>query len=354
MERGLADTKKQTCRPQRRFVYLMYNKVCVAGTFAGLHRGHEAVLTAAFSAGEQVMIGLTTDAYVRKYKTSPISPLSPIRPIPSFRQRKLTLVRWLSEQGYLRRAHILPLNDPFGPAVSASFDALIVTPENRARGKEINRLRSRQGIKPLALLEVPLVRARDGRPISTTRVNQGEIDPHGKLILPDSLRPELRKPIGKLLVGEDIAASLQNNRQKILIAVGDITVKTLWDAGVTPALAVIDHQVARRPYPGLRSYRQTFLRYSRKISVKSGPGYLSREALAVVKEWSAKLEPWLLEIDGEEDLLTLPAILYAPVGTVVYYGQPGGGLVEVGISPRKKQLAAQLLRKFTHSTNRKR
>lgn len=51
-------------------------------------------------------------------------------------------------------------------------------------------------------------------------------------------------------------------------------------------------------------------------------------------------------IDGEEDLLVLPAIIYAPLGARVYYGQPGEGLVEVVVTHRKKRQALALLGKF--------
>ncbi len=41
-------------------------------------------------------------------------------------------------------------------------------------------------------------------------------------------------------------------------------------------------------------------------------------------------------MDGEEDLLTLVAILVAPAGSIVAYGQPEIGIVLVRISEDKK------------------
>ena len=37
-------------------------------------------------------------------------------------------------------------------------------------------------------------------------------------------------------------------------------------------------------------------------------------------------------VEGEEDLATLPAILYAPPGSVVVYGQPDEGSVLVKVN----------------------
>ena len=41
-------------------------------------------------------------------------------------------------------------------------------------------------------------------------------------------------------------------------------------------------------------------------------------------------------VDGEEDLATLPAILYAPLGSVVIYGQPNEGSVLVNVTSEMK------------------
>ena len=47
-------------------------------------------------------------------------------------------------------------------------------------------------------------------------------------------------------------------------------------------------------------------------------------------ECSFPIEPTLvIEVDGEEDLLLMPAVLHAPPGAVLFYGEPGEGLVAV-------------------------
>ena len=60
--------------------------------------------------------------------------------------------------------------------------------------------------------------------------------------------------------------------------------------------------------------------------VKSGPGFISREAMKTIEHFFASyvLRPtsYVLLIDGEEDLLVLPVLEYAPIGSILYYGQP--------------------------------
>ena len=85
-----------------------------------------------------------------------------------------------------------------------------------------------------------------------------------------------------------------------------------------------------------------------RVSIASGPGFIAKEAIEVIKKWTLHPEEKiLLAISGEEDLLALPAIAYGPVGAVVYYGQPGSGVVEVVVTPEKQNLAIALLNKFS-------
>jgi uncharacterized protein (UPF0218 family) len=51
-------------------------------------------------------------------------------------------------------------------------------------------------------------------------------------------------------------------------------------------------------------------------------------------------------VDGEEDLATLPAILYAPLGSVVVYGQPNEGSVLVKVTPEKKRHVEEFMNRM--------
>jgi len=54
----------------------------------------------------------------------------------------------------------------------------------------------------------------------------------------------------------------------------------------------------------------------------------------------------LVHIKGEEDLLTLPAVLFAPLDSVVCYGQPGKGMVLVKVTEEKKRGALKIAEKM--------
>ena len=53
--------------------------------------------------------------------------------------------------------------------------------------------------------------------------------------------------------------------------------------------------------------------------------------------------PVRLLVNGEEDLLVIPACIHAPANAVVLYGQPGRGLVVVPVSDEIKTRMQALL-----------
>jgi pantetheine-phosphate adenylyltransferase len=322
----------------------MYNHIVLGGTFDGLHKGHAHILTHAFTVGAHVTIGLTSEAYIKRFKKdSHVAPFS---------KRYGTLTKWLRKNNFASRATIALLDNHWGPAVLGEYDAIVVTRENREKAEEINAIRKERGIPPLEILEVDLISAQDKHPISSTRIRDGEIDRIGKMTLPDSLRPELQKPLGRLIAEEYISREVMKHKDDIVITVGDITTQTLFSYGVRPSLVIIDLRVERHPYQDLEAYK--FPKSYDVVWVVSGPGYISNRAVEEIKKWNRTVRTRkhvVLVVSGEEDLLTLPAIAHAPIGSIVYYGSPMAtgveGLVEVVVTEAKKQEIQGLLVKFT-------
>ena len=322
----------------------MYKHVFVGGTFDGLHKGHEAMLTKAFKEAEKVTIGVTSNEFVSQYKANP----KVIRP---HEERTKMLTDWLDGHGYKGKYDVISINDPWEPAASAQhYEAILVTTDTRFRGEEINVMRKKKSLAGLHLVEQQLVNAVDGKPISSTRVRAGEIDTQGRLIMPEKLRTVLSKPLGVVLAGDEIAASFHKNKDRPIIAVGDITTETLIANNVVPSLAIIDTIVARKSYKKLEEYH--FPADVRVLPIKSGPGYVATQAIDVIKVWSLRvqnnepIQKKVIVVEGEEDLLTLPAMAYSPVGAILYYGQPNAGICMVEITEKKKQEAEEFLNQF--------
>ncbi len=152
-----------------------YNVVAVGGTFDVLHVGHEKLLSRAFDLGEQVLIGVSGDDLVATlHKDHRVNP---------FKDRVRELKRFLRSRGWIKRSKISELRDSFGPALRRrQLQALVVSEETRPTAIELNQMRSLRGLPPLRLYVVRLARARDGKPVSVTRIRKGEIDKTGKIV----------------------------------------------------------------------------------------------------------------------------------------------------------------------------
>ncbi len=145
----------------------------LGGTFDRLHLGHEALLRAAFRSAGEVRIGLATASYLERHPKR-----NPAR-IQSYQTRLRRLRAYLTRCFPRRVYHILPLRDVFGGSIRPGIDVLVLSAGTRSGGRRVNAERHRRGLPPLRVLEVPLVRAEDGRPISSTRIRAGQIDGDG-------------------------------------------------------------------------------------------------------------------------------------------------------------------------------
>lgn len=153
---------------------MKFKKIAVGGTFDYIHDGHLAILAKAFELGEQVLIGITSNEMQLVKDSAGIPPLE---------VRRRELLEVLSSRGWVGRAEVYVISDPFGPAVDdPELEAIVVSPETRPRAEEINKFRTTKGFKQLEIIDIPFVLAEDGLPISSIRIRYGEIDIHGKLL----------------------------------------------------------------------------------------------------------------------------------------------------------------------------
>ncbi len=144
--------------------------VAVGGTFDILHDGHKALLQKAYEVG-RVTIGLVSDK-MAKHKGHAVN---------SYAVRKRALATYVQALTGAE-PEIIELNDPYGPTLETQFDYIVVSPDTIDTAREINAIRRRHGMLPITIICVDFVRARDGKPISSSRIRRGEIDEHGVLL----------------------------------------------------------------------------------------------------------------------------------------------------------------------------
>lgn len=149
-------------------------KVCLGGTFDELHKGHKILINKAFNiAGKDgfVFIGITSGILLKsKINVEPIE------------KRKQIVQNYLRKKNFGIKTKIAPIEDKYGPSIIGDFDAIVVSSETVNTAKEINQIRRKNGLKPLKIVDISMVLADNGKPISSTRIKKKEINENGKIL----------------------------------------------------------------------------------------------------------------------------------------------------------------------------
>ncbi|WP_226987212.1 phosphopantetheine adenylyltransferase [Candidatus Nitrososphaera evergladensis] len=151
-----------------------FRVVATGGTFDEIHAGHIALLSKAFEVGDKVIIGVTSDEFVKGKK----------KINHDFSRRIANLKDMIRKEfGDNANYEIAKLDSEFGPAVTTGdVGALVASAETQEKGARLNEIRRKNGLAPAQVISVPLIKAEDGKPISSTRIRAGEIDKSGRLL----------------------------------------------------------------------------------------------------------------------------------------------------------------------------
>lgn len=338
-----------------------YYHLALAGTFDRLHQGHKALMELGFKLARKVSIGIAKKELCQNKLLAAT--------IETFKIRKETVKKYLREKNLLARTAFFALSDIFGPAVkNKSFDAILVSAETFLNAVKINRVRKAKKMPPLKIIVAPSVKGDDGKIISSERIRNGEIDREGhsyekifrrggKLVLPQFLRRELRRPLGavfkgakeqKEVIAKKIVREINAAKPTIIITVGDIVSLSLKNIGFEPDVKIIDFRERRKAIN--LSLKDIFLKNTRPVKVINEAGTIQRKAVtvlrSVMRSFFQKGDKQTMIIKGEEDLMTLPAVLFAPLCSLVVYGQYGLGAVVTEVTEEKKKEVAEILKSF--------
>jgi uncharacterized protein (UPF0218 family) len=168
--------------------------------------------------------------------------------------------------------------------------------------------------------------------------------------LPIGLRPFLKNPYGTLYSGNDPSHIKNINipADAVIIAVGDVTTYNLFKAGFMPRLCLIDRITKRSAVSAAILDVISRTDYI-NVPAKNPAGVISSDmVLCIKKALEMPHKHICINVDGEEDLATLPVIAFSKPGTLVLYGQPDEGVVCVTVTEeKKKEMRDMLLQTFT-------
>jgi len=166
------------------------------------------------------------------------------------------------------------------------------------------------------------------------------------LHLPEALRSELKKPFGTVMECSRIAQVLKDvPADKPLISIGDSVSTCLIESGISPNLIIWDERVKR--HPSTRGSAKLLSTYATPLKVSNPPATITKDAWdAVVKSLGEERASVL--VNGEEDLLAIPAVLNAPEGSRVVYGlPPEKGAILIVIDRKIRAVFEDILSRFT-------
>jgi len=152
---------------------IQFDLVAMGGTFDVIHAGHIALLNKSFSISSKVIIGLSSDQLATKRGKSLVNDYS----------KRLSSLKDVIEKNFPNASYeISELENDFGPAViEGSVKALVVSEETGSKGVKLNELRGERNLPPVEIVIVPMILAKDGKAISSTRIKNSEIDSNGNL-----------------------------------------------------------------------------------------------------------------------------------------------------------------------------
>jgi pantetheine-phosphate adenylyltransferase len=105
--------------------------------------------------------------------------------VQSYDERYAELEDFLKDECDISRCSIFPIDTKEGGAdLMEDLEALIVSDEISVvqNAFEINEKRSENGLKRFHIIIVPRVRTRDSRPLSSSRIRDGEEFESGKFV----------------------------------------------------------------------------------------------------------------------------------------------------------------------------
>ena len=162
----------------------------------------------------------------------------------------------------------------------------------------------------------------------------------------EARRGSVKAPLGQLLTGVPgetmvkLKLLIERDRPPVVITVGDIVSTETLKAGIPVNLRIVDYRSMREPVP-----RMSFPTEN-TYWAKNSAGGITMEAWQAVKR-ALEYGEAVVVVDGEEDLLALPAIVESPNYAFVVYGQPSEGVVVVTVSSAMKKDVSAILKRMS-------
>ena len=315
----------------------------VGGTFDRFHVGHQKLLEIGLNECHMLEIWMTSDILAKRKD----------KRIGLWNDRKELIMSSLPPN-LQDRVSFHVLEDEYGPAPShEAAEVIICTRETMSNCDEINKIRARNKLNNLRTIIVDPILDGNGGVVSSTNIRMGLTDRDGRpwlneeigkstMSLNSAVEAKLKTPFGLLVEGDENQPenAMMDVLERIsgepgpIIAVGDVTVKTLQDLNKPADIAIIDGMTKREKWDQASEIDHNL--YDHVLKCRNPAGSITPELYHCCfqammnfgyNESKEASRSTLIIVEGEEDLAPLILHPLAPLGTVILYGQPGKGVV---------------------------
>lgn len=345
----------------------MHNLGLIGGTFDRFHAGHKKLIDNALERCKEIEIWIISDEIASKN-----NPLT-----MNWENRRSEIISNLGKDT-INKIKFGLLENKFGPAPThPDATAIICTTETVDMCIEINKMRGEKNLDELEIIKIEHEDAWDGRPISSTRIRNGEIDRQGRswinqyfnysnndkitesLVMTEDAEEMLKKPFGELIEGKDgdyayamrIMMEKYSNENVPLITVGDVTTLTLQELKHCADISLVDGKTKRNTWD--KAEKINIEQYDNYFKCVNPAGSLTKSLIdnckLVLEKWLIDKSTSIIDVEGEEDLTPLIIHLVAPLGSIIVYGQPGKGVVVRITEEESKERCKNILSKFIYS-----
>lgn len=162
----------------------------------------------------------------------------------------------------------------------------------------------------------------------------------------------MKNPIGLLIKGsfryttERLEELVAERKPRKLIAVGDKVSANIFGKGIALDVAIVDNKVMRKPIAPVK------LEAWKTYNLTNPAGTIADEAWEILKQAVGQKARAKVLVEGEEDLLTLVAVLSAPEGSMVVYGQPREGIVVVNVTEVTKRRIREIVERMEYKPSK--
>ncbi len=161
--------------------------------------------------------------------------------------------------------------------------------------------------------------------------------PEPAFVLPFNARRDFSRPRGLVYRG-DLIKLLEKAREP-LYCIGDVVSRYCAGTQKKHVVLVIDGKTRRR----VEVHDVMYEGYT-QIRVSNPPGTITLKSIQVICRLARNPGKWVINVDGEEDMLALPALACLQERGTVVYGVPGIGATIINVTlPISREAQARFL-----------